>query len=60
MQSDGVFKGELKRENKLISYERAFEMLENDMFIAGISQAVLELLTFKVGSGNHQRNFPVI
>ena len=25
------------------------------MYIAGISQAVLELLIFKVGSGNHQR-----
>ena len=25
-------------------------MLENDMYIAGIGQAVLELLSFKVGS----------
>ena len=25
------------------------------MYIAGIGQAVLEFLTFKVGSGNHQR-----
>ena len=25
------------------------------MYIAGIGQAVLELLSFKVGSGNHQR-----
>ena len=48
-------KGELQRENKLISYERAFKMLENDMYIAGIGQAVLELLSFKVESGNHQR-----
>ena len=39
-----VIKGELQRENKLISYERAFEMLENDMYIAGIGQAALELL----------------
>ena len=30
-------------------------MLDNDMYIAGIGQAVLELLSFKVGSGNHQR-----
>ena len=30
-------------------------MLENDMNIAGTGQAVLELLSFKVGSGNHQR-----
>ena len=37
-----IFKGELQRENKLISYERAFKMLENDMYIAGIGQAVLE------------------
>ena len=48
-------KGDLQRENKLISYERAFKMLENDMYIARIGQAVLELLSFKVGSGNHQR-----
>ena len=48
-------KGELQRENKLITYERAFKMLENDMYIAGIGQAVLELLSFKVESGNHQR-----
>ena len=32
-------KGELQRENKLISYERAFKMLENDMYIAGIGQS---------------------
>ena len=50
-----VIKGELQRENKLILYERAFKMLENDIYIAGIGQAVLELLNFKVGSGNHQR-----
>ena len=48
-------KGELQRENKLISYERAFKMLENDMYIAGIGQVVLKLLSFKVESGNHQR-----
>ena len=50
-----MIKGELQRENKLISYERTFKMLENDMHIAGIGQAVPELLSFKVGSGNHQR-----
>ena len=43
-------KGELQRENKLISYERAFKMLENDVCITVIGQAVLELLSFKVGS----------
>ena len=51
-----TLKGELQRENKLISYEREFKMLENDMYIAGIGQAVLELLSFKVGLGNHQKN----
>ena len=29
-------KGELQRENKLITYERAFKMLENDIYIAGL------------------------
>ena len=51
-------KGELHRENKLISYERAFKMLENDMYTAGIGQAVLELLSFKVRPGNHQEESP--
>ena len=54
------FKGELQRENKLISYEKAFKMLENDMYIAGIGQAVLELLSFKVESGNHQRGISLL
>ena len=49
------FKGELQRENRLITYEREFKMLENDMYIAGIGQAVLELFSFKVGAGNYQR-----
>ena len=53
-----IIKGELQRENKLISYERAFKMLENDTYIAGIGQAVLELLNFKVGSGNHPKESP--
>ena len=47
-----IVKGELQRENKLISYERAFKMLENDMYIAEIGQVVLELLSFKFESGN--------
>ena len=55
-----TFKGELQRENKLISYERAFKMLENDMYIAGIGQVVLELLSFKVESGNHQRGISLL
>ena len=53
-------KGELQRENKLISYERAFKMLENDMYIAGIGQAVLELLSFEVRPGNHQRGITLL
>ena len=28
------------------------------MYIAGIGQAILELLSFKVGSGNHQMGSP--
>ena len=48
-------KGELQHENNLISYERAFTVLDNDMYVAGISPAVLELLCFEVGSANHQR-----
>ena len=36
------FKGELQHENKQISYERAFRMLENDMYITGIGQAKLQ------------------
>ena len=36
---------------KLISYERVFKMLENNMHITVIGQAVLVLLSFKVGSG---------
>ena len=55
-------KGELQCENNLISYEKAFKMLENNMYITVIGQVVLELPSFKVGSGNHQtgvsfRNF---
>ena len=53
-------KGELQRENKLISYERTFKMLGNDMDIAGIGQAVLELLSFKVESGNHQKGISLL
>ena len=53
-------KGELKCKNKFISYERAFKMLENDMYIIGIGQVVLELLSCKVGSENHQRGISVL
>ena len=53
-------KGELQRENKLISYERAFKMPANDMYITVISQAILELLSFKVGSGNDQKGISLL
>ena len=52
--------GELQWENKLISYERASKVLENDMYITLIGQAVLELLSFKVGSGNHQTGISLL
>ena len=48
-----LIKGELQRGNKLISYERAFKKLENGMYIAEISQAVLEGLR---GSDDQTRN----
>ena len=34
LQNSNIFKGKLQRENKLISYERAFKMLENNMYIS--------------------------
>ena len=39
-----IFRGELQRDNKLISRERVFKMLANKMYINGIGQAVLKLL----------------
>ena len=57
---DKNLKGELQRENKLISYERAFKMLKNDMYMAGIGEVVLELLSFKVESGNHRRGLSLL
>ena len=35
-------------------------MPENETYIAGIGQAVLELLSFKVRSGNHQRGIALL
>ena len=55
-----TLKGELQLGNKLISYERVFKMLKNDMYIAGIGQAIPELLNFKVESGNHQRGISLL
>ena len=53
-----VCKGELQHENNLMSSEKAFKifrMIYMYIYIAGISQAVLESSIFKVESGNHQR-----
>ena len=35
-------------------------MLKNDMYIVGIGHAVLKLLSFKVGSGNHQKGISLL
>ena len=48
MTFKSTIKGELERENKMISYEREFKRQENDMYITGIGPAVLELLSFQV------------
>ena len=56
----GHFKRKLQRENKLISYERTFKMLENGTYIAGIGPAVLKLLRFKLISGNDQRGITLV
>ena len=41
------FKGELQRQNKLISSERPFKILQNNTKIIKIGQAVLEIFNFK-------------
>ena len=48
-----MFKEELQLGNKFILYEEALKMLENDMYITGIGQAILKLLSFEDGLGNH-------
>ena len=40
-------KGELQRQNKLISFERPFKILQNETKIIKIGQAVLEIIYFK-------------
>ena len=45
------FKGELQCENKLISYERAFKMLENDMYITVIGKPFSSYYALKSGQG---------
>ena len=43
------FKGELQRQNKLISSQRLFKILLNETEIIEIGQAVLEIFNFKDG-----------
>ena len=43
-----------------LQLENKFKMLENDMYMAGIGPAVLELLSFKVVSGSHQRGITLV
>ena len=40
-------KEELQRQNKLISSERSFKILQNETKIIKIDQAVLEIFNFK-------------
>ena len=40
----------------LLSYKRALDLLNNDICIAEIGQAVLELLRSKFGTGNPHRS----
>ena len=42
-----TFKGELQRQNKLISFERPFKILQHDTKIIKIGLAVLEIFNFK-------------
>ena len=44
-------KGQLQRFYKLMSYERAFKMLKNDMCITEIGQAVSSYKALKMGRG---------
>ena len=48
MLSENEVKGQLQRFYKLVSYERAVEILKNDTCITEIGQAVLEIFEFKV------------
>ena len=42
-----VLKGELQRQNKLTSFERPFQILQNETKTIKIGQAVLEIFNFK-------------
>ena len=41
------FKGELQPQNKLISSERPFKILQNETKIIKIGQAILKIVNFK-------------
>ena len=43
-----LFKGQLQRVYKFVSYERAVKILKNDICITEIGQAVLGIFQFKV------------
>ena len=45
--ADSNLKGELQRQNKLISSERPFKILQNETKIIKIGHAVLEIFNFK-------------
>ena len=47
MENIVLFKGELQRQNKSISSERRFKILQNETEIIKIGQAVLEIFNFK-------------
>ena len=51
-----LFKGELQGYYKLLLYKRALNLLNNDICIIEIGQAVLELLLSKVVTGNPHRS----
>ena len=42
-----IFKGELQRQNKSISSERPFKILQNEIKIIKIPWAVLEIFSFR-------------
>ena len=46
-KNNNSIKGELQRQNKLISSERPFKILQNETKMIKIGQAVLEIFNFK-------------
>ena len=47
ISNTNILKGELQRQDKLISSERQFKILQNETKIIKIGQAVLEIFNFK-------------